>query len=419
MAEHLVVLGLGYVGMPLAREGVRVGMRVTGLDTDVARVAALADGRSFLADLPDSELRELLQRGFLPTTDGSVLEDADVAVICVPTPLSESGGPDLTAVLGAVRQVAAHLHPGMLVVLTSTTYPGTTEDIVRPILEERGLRAGSDFHLAYSPERIDPGNTAFGLRNTPKIVGGCTAACTARAAGFFSQLVDTVVEAKGTQEAEMAKLLENTYRHINIALVNEVAKFSHELGVDFWDVIRCASTKPFGFQAFRPGPGVGGHCIPIDPRHYPPTVRVRQGTTFRFVELAHEINTTMPAYVARRAQDLLNEDGSAVAGSTVLLLGITYKPDVSDQRESPARPLAEQLLRRGAVLAFHDPFVPAWSVAGQRLRRVPDLDAALAQADLTILLQPHSAYDLDRLAHTARRLFDTRGVVQVDGVVAL
>src|SRR5690606_38697605 len=258
----------------------------------------------------------------------------------------------------------------MLVVLESTTYPGTTEEVVRPILEEGGLVAGRDFALAFSPERIDPGNPVYGMKNTPKVVGGLTPECTDRAAAFYGRFVDTVVPAKGTREAETAKLLENTYRHINIALVNEMARFCHELGIDLWNVIEMAKTKPFGFQAFYPGPGVGGHCIPIDPNYLSYNVRARLGYPFRFVELAQEINATMPAYVARRAQDILNEDSIAMRGSTILMLGVTYKPDIADQRESPAVPLAKQLMRMGAEVRYHDPNVATWDVNGTELTSV-------------------------------------------------
>src|SRR5690606_27253999 len=298
---------------------------------------------------------ELVQRGFRATSDPSVLGEARTIVICVPTPLAEDGGPDLSSVRAAVGDIARFLKPGQLVVLESTTYPGTTEESVQPILEASGLRVGRDINLAFSRERIEPGNARFGARNTPKVVGGVTGACTEAAAAFYDKVVDTVVRTKGTREAEMAKLLENTYRHINIALVNEMARFCHELDIDLWDVIAAARTKPFGFQAFYPGPGVGGHCIPIDPNYLSYNVRARLGYPFRFVELAQEINATMPAYVVHRAQDILNEDGKSLKGATVLLLGVTYKPNIADQRESPAVPVAKHLRDKGAEVLFHDP----------------------------------------------------------------
>jgi UDP-N-acetyl-D-glucosamine dehydrogenase len=414
LAFDVVVLGLGYVGLPLAREATRANLRVLGFDVDARIVEALNGGRSHIGDVPAEDVELMRSAGFVATTDETMLATADVAVICVPTPLSPDGGPDLRAVESATEVVARQLHPGMLVILESTTYPGTTDDVVRPILERTGLTAGSDFHLAFSPERIDPGNEQFGPRNTPKVVGGYTPACTDRAARFYQQFVDRVVRTKGTREAETAKLLENTYRHINIALVNEMAKFCHQLGIDLWDVIRAASSKPFGFQPFYPGPGVGGHCIPIDPNYLSHNVRAKLGYPFRFVELAQEINATMPAYVARRAQNILNDAGQAINGANVLLLGVTYKKDVSDQRESPAIALAQRLQGLGAKLSYHDPYVPEWAISGVSVPSVPDAELAVADADLTILVQNHSCYDTDRLASISKRFFDTRGTTTSD-----
>lgn len=420
---RLVVIGLGYVGLPLVQEAVRSGIPVTGLDISTGVVAGLNAGRSHVDDISDAEISEMVAAGFVATTDAAVLADADVAIICVPTPLSPEGGPDLRAVISATNSIAEHLHRGMLVVLESTTYPGTTEEEVRPRLEAKGLLAGQDFHLAFSPERIDPGNPVYGLRNTPKVVGGVTPACTDAAADFYGQVVDTVVRARGTREAETAKLLENTYRHINIALVNEMARFCHELNIDLWDAIACAATKPFGFHAFYPGPGVGGHCIPIDPNYLSYRVRATLGYPFRFVELAQEINAGMPAYVIRRVQDLLNDASLPLRGSKVLLLGVTYKADIADQRESPARPLALGLIETGALVQFHDPHVEKWElvehgVEGESpvLQRVSDLQAALADADVTILLQAHQEYDLAQIAASTPRMFDTRGKVPGDVV---
>ncbi|MFM7211542.1 MAG: nucleotide sugar dehydrogenase, partial [Actinomycetota bacterium] len=320
MARDLVVIGLGYVGLPLAQEASRSGLSVTGFDVSERVVEGLRSGRSHVDDLSDGDIADMLAAGFEATTDPSVIADADAIVICVPTPLTPEGGPDLGPVLGATRAIAIHLRPGHLIVLESTTYPGTTDDEVRPILEAGGLVAGRDFHLAFSPERIDPGNPTFGMRNTPKVVGGHTPDCTEAAAAFYGRFVDTVVRARGTREAEMAKLLENTYRHINIALVNEMARFCHELGIDLWDVIAAARSKPFGFQAFYPGPGVGGHCIPIDPNYLSHQVRTL-GYQFRFVELAQEISGRMPAYVVGRVQNQLNAARKPLNGATVLLLG--------------------------------------------------------------------------------------------------
>jgi UDP-N-acetyl-D-glucosamine dehydrogenase len=412
---NVVIIGLGYVGLPLAQEAVRVGLHVTGLDIKQATADGLNAGRSHVDDLSDADIAAMVAGGFRATTDAaSIAPLPDVTVICVPTPLSESDGPDLAAVKAATETAARLLKPGALVVLESTTYPGTTDEIVRPMLEKAsGLTVGIDFHLAFSPERIDPGNERYGMRNTPKVVGGLTPACTDAAADFYGQVCDTVVKAKSAREAEMAKLLENTYRHVNIALVNEMAIFSHELGIDLWDSIRCAATKPFGFQAFYPGPGVGGHCIPIDPNYLSYKVRAELKHPFRFVELAQEINSRMPGYVVDRAAELLNTDAKAMKGAKVLLLGVTYKNDIADQRESPARPIARKLLQRGAVLSYHDPYVDSWQVDGTD---IPRAASPTAEADLTILLQAHSDYDLDSIAANTRLLFDTRGKISGDTV---
>ncbi len=411
MPCDLLVIGLGYVGLPLAREAIRTGLTVEGYDLDQNLVAGLNAGRSHIGDISDSEVTSMLEKGFRASAREAGLRPADTAVICVPTPLTAGNGPDLTAVRAATEMVGRLLVPGMLVVLESTTYPGTTDEVVRPILEKAsGLTAGLDFALAFSPERVDPGNELYGIRNTPKVVGGYTASCADAAVSFYSKLCDQVVRARSAREAEMAKLLENTYRHVNIALVNEMAIFSRELDVDLWDAIRCAATKPFGFQPFYPGPGVGGHCIPIDPNYLSYKVRTL-GYPFRFVELAQEINSRMPGYVTDRAAELLNRHAKAVNGAKVLLLGVTYKRDIADQRESPARPLARKLLARGARLSYHDPYVPSWLIDGRSIPLADDLDAALADADLVILLQAHQAYDPAQLARSARLLLDTRGVI--------
>jgi UDP-N-acetyl-D-glucosamine dehydrogenase len=414
---NVVIIGLGYVGLPLAAEAVRVGLNVVGLDVKQATVDELNAGRSHIDDLTDDDIRAMVAGGFRATTNVDDVPDPDVIVICVPTPLSESDGPDLTAVKAATESAGRLLRSGTLVVLESTTYPGTTDEVVRPMLEKASeLTAGIGFNLAFSPERIDPGNEVYGVRNTPKVVGGITPACTEAAADFYGHVCDTVVRAKSAREAEMAKLLENTYRHVNIALVNEMAIFCHELGVDLWDAIRCAATKPFGFQAFYPGPGVGGHCIPIDPNYLSYKVRTELSYPFRFVELAQEINNRMPGYVVDRAAELLNTDAKPLNGARVLLLGVTYKRDIADQRESPARPIARKLLARGAQLCYHDPYVASWQVDG---REIPRADSPYAESDLTILLQAHSDYDLADIAVKAHLLFDTRGQLSGDSVTRL
>lgn len=408
-SPEILVIGLGYVGLPLALEACRVGLTVTGFDTQRAVIDGLTSARSHVPDVTDDDVGAMLAAGFTVTADEDMIGSPETVVICVPTPLADDKGPDLSSVISAATLTSRLLRPGMLVVLESTTYPGTTDDIVRPLLEERsGLRAGQDFALAFSPERIDPGNPYFGIRNTPKVVGGISVSCTEAAEIFYGKFCDQVIKAASAREAEMAKLLENTYRHVNIALVNEMAIFSHELGVDLWDAIRCAATKPFGFQAFYPGPGIGGHCIPIDPNYLSHRVRTL-GYPFRFVELAQEINGRMPGYVVDRAVWLLNEQEKALNGARVLLAGVTYKKDSADLRETPAVPVARKLLRGGARLAYADPHVREWQVDEQPIENAGLSADAVEAADLVILLQAHSAFDVDDLASHARVLLDTRG----------
>jgi UDP-N-acetyl-D-glucosamine dehydrogenase len=405
---ELLVIGLGYVGLPLAAEACRAGLGVIGYDVSSPVVNGLKSGRSHIGDVSDSDVAAMLGGGFCATTDPAMIGPPDTIVICVPTPLASDQGPDLSAVMSAAALAAGLVRRGGLVVVESTSYPGTTDEIVRPILESgSGLSAGTDFSLAFSPERIDPGNPDFGVHNTPKVVGGITPACTEAAALFYSKVCGEVVRAKSTREAEMAKLLENTYRQVNIALVNEMAIFCHELGVDIWDAIRCARTKPFGFQPFYPGPGVGGHCIPIDPNYLSYKVRTL-GYPFRFVELAQEINSRMPAYIVHRAAELLNRHGKPLNGARVLLLGVTYKRDVADLRESPAVQVARRLRRAGASLAYCDPYVPEWLLDHQLVDSAGPAD--VSTADLVIVLQAHSGFDMAEVSRAAPLLLDTRGV---------
>jgi UDP-N-acetyl-D-glucosamine dehydrogenase len=409
MSWDLVVIGQGYVGLPVSQHAVLSGLTVAGLELNKQTVAQLNAGHSHIGDVSDSDVQEMISRGYVATADLDVLAEAETIVICVPTPLGDSGAPDLGAVESAVSSIATRLRRGALVVLESTTYPGTTDDLVLPLLEASGKRVGEDFFLAFSPERIDPGNETYGLKNTPKVVGGVTKESTRRAAEFYGRFVDSVVEVKGAKEAETAKLLENTYRHINIALVNEMSKFCHELDIDLWEVIDAARTKPFGFQAFYPGPGVGGHCIPIDPNYLSFQVRKKLGYPFRFVELAEEINNSMPGYIVQRIQDLLNVDSMALRGAKILLLGVTYKANIADQRESPATDIAEILERAGAEVSYHDPFVPEWGFSGRHLVSQIDYSESASLADVVVLLQQHQAYDVESLAVISKRLFDTRG----------
>lgn len=412
----LVVIGQGYVGLPMALRAAEQGLSVVGLDTNAGVVAALNDGVSHVGDISPADMAAGLAAGYVASTDAACIADADVVLVCVPTPLSADGGPDLAAVQGAATAIGAHIRPGTLVILESTTYPGTTEEVFAPLVLGDSLQLGIDVHIAFSPERIDPGNTAYGVKNIPKVVGGLTPECTKAAKAFYEQFVDTVVEAKGAKEAEMAKLLENTFRHVNIALVNEMVRFCDELDIDLWDAIDCAATKPFGYMAFRPGPGVGGHCIPVDPSYLSHRVRAQLGYAFRMVELAEEINTAAPLYVATRLWKALNDRKVAVNGAKVLLIGVTYKPDVADLRQSPAEPLAGRLLDWGADLSYHDPFVPYWSIESDGEVRTfhctPNLYTAAADADIVVLLQPHSGYDLEQIAESSTLLLDTRGALE-------
>jgi UDP-N-acetyl-D-glucosamine dehydrogenase len=404
---RIVVVGLGYVGLPLALRVAEAGFEVTGLDQDPKRVALLAAGRSPNLEIDDQDVSAPVENGrFRPVDDPTSLSQADVVVICVPTPLTD-GSPELEHVESAGRCIAQHLRPGQLVILESTTYPGTTEDLLRGILESGGLKAGVDFHLGFSPERIDPGNPTFQLANVPKIIGGFDPQSADLMELFYGSFVDTVVRVSSAKAAEMAKLLENTYRHVNIALVNEMAILCHDLGIDIWEVVDAAATKPFGFQPFYPGPGWGGHCIPVDPAYL--SWRVRQmGSTARFVELAREFNETMPTYVLQRLSEALQERETPLERATILVLGVAYKPDVNDARESPAIQIINKLHSAGAMVRFHDPYVRTLKVASHTMTSCELTPETLAGADLVVFHTSHSTYDAAWLAEHSRLIFDTR-----------
>ncbi|MFI9342843.1 nucleotide sugar dehydrogenase [Streptomyces sp. NPDC052773] len=392
MPADLAVIGLGPLGLPLAQAAVAAGIPTVGYRTGPEP-----------GSLSPAELRRMLSGGFRHAVGAAELGRVRTAVICPPTPRAADGGLDLSQVETAARTLAPRLRPHTTVILESPVHPGTTEEFLRPLLEKgSGLSAGRDFHLAYSPSRVDPGNRAFTPANTPKVIGGLTPACTESAAAFYGRLTDKVVRARGTREAETVQLLETNYRHVNIALVNEMAVLCHDLGVDLWDVIRCAETKPFGFQAFRPGPGVGGHAVPQD-------LIGQAGRGLRMVELARQVNEQMPRYVVQRAATLLNEHGKSARGARVLLLGVAYKPDLGDQQGTPAREIAVRLMELGASVSYHDPHVPSWSVLDRPVPRADSLYEAAADADLTILLQHHRTYDLQGLSVKAQLLLDTRG----------
>ncbi|MEV0240548.1 nucleotide sugar dehydrogenase [Streptomyces sp. NPDC050674] len=392
MPADLAVIGLGAYGLPLAQAAVAAGIPTIGYRTGPEA-----------GSLSPAELRRMLSGGFRPITDPAELGRVRTAVICAPTPRGADGGLDLSQLEAAARTLAARLRPHTTVILESPVYPGATQEVLRPLLEEgSGLRAGRDFHLAYSPSRVDPGNRDVTPATTPKVIGGLTPACTESAAAFYGRLTDKVVRARGLREAETVQLLETNYRHVNIALVNEMAVLCNDLGVDLWDVVRCAETKPFGFQAFRPGPGVGGHSVPQD-------MTAGGGRGLRMVELAQQVNSRMPGYVVQRAATLLNEHGKSARGARVLLLGVTYKPDLADLQGTPAREIALRLRELGAAVSYHDPYVPAWSVLDHPVPRADSLYEAAADADLTILLQQHRTYDLQGLSVKAQLLLDTRG----------
>jgi UDP-N-acetyl-D-glucosamine dehydrogenase len=411
------VVGLGYVGLPLAIEFAKAGYTVTGIDVATAKVDAVNRGQSYIPDVPSFDVAACVGAGQLgATTDFGVIAELDTINICVPTPLRKTKDPDMSFVVAAVESVAAHLHPGMLVVLESTTYPGTTMEVVQPILEKGGLRAGVDFHLAFSPERVDPGNRTFNTRNTPKIVGGLTPRCTELAAALYAAAIDTVVPVSSPTVAEMVKLLENTFRAVNIGMVNELALMCDRMGIDVWEVVDAAKTKPFGFMPFYPGPGLGGHCIPVDPFYL--SWKAKQfGFDARFIELAGHINGAMPHYVVTKIQDALNTQRKALNGATVLVAGITYKRDIDDMRESPALDILHLLHERGAIVHYSDPWAPelpadAWP--GGRLLQSVDLDAAaLAAADCVVIVTNHSSFDYDAIVHGSKLVVDTRNATRI------
>lgn len=407
--QRVVVVGQGYVGLPLAMRAVDVGLDVIGFDLDKRKVSALAAGESYIDDITDADVAAALAAGnYLPSETSDDLAGFDVAVITVPTPLSD-GAPDVSFIEGAAEIVAKYLTKGATVILESTTYPGTTEEIVAPLLEAgSGLRAGADFHLGYSPERIDPGNQVWDFKATPKVVSGIDADSLQVVQAFYDRLVDATVAVKGTREAELTKLLENTFRHVNIALVNELAIHARSMGIDFWDVIQGASTKPFGFMPFYPGPGVGGHCLPVDPSYLSWRFERQLGTVSRFVKIANDINNGMPAYVAGRIQAGLNQRSKPVNGSRILVLGLAYKRNSNDARETPATDLILRLLALGADVRAHDTHVQAYEL-DDRITRVATLtDEELDVADAVVVVTDHDDVDYQRVVGRSDYVLDTR-----------
>ncbi|MGW4947017.1 nucleotide sugar dehydrogenase [Actinoplanes sp. NPDC004185] len=406
---RVVIAGQGYVGLPLAVRAAQVGHSVVGFDVDEERIKRLAAGESYVDDVSSAELQEIIDAGtFHPSADPRSCAGFDVAVIAVPTPLRE-GTPDLNYIEQSARTLARYLRPGATVALESTTYPGTTTDLVAPLLEEgSGLIAGVDFHLGYSPERIDPGNRTWNLVTTPKVVSGINAESLERVRAFYASVVEHTVPVSDPKVAELAKLMENTFRHVNIALINELAVFAHDLGIDVWEAIEAASSKPFGYMPFVPGPGVGGHCLPIDPSYLSWRVQRTLGQSFRFVELANDINNHMPDYVVRRLVGALNQRRKPVNGSTVLLLGLAYKKNSGDARESPARRVASLLLDMGAEVRAADPHVVEDAHVDRRVVRVAATAEQIAAADAVIVLADHDAFDLDLVVEHAAYVLDTR-----------
>lgn len=409
----LGVIGLGYVGLPLAVEKAKAGYRVFGFDIQRKRVDMVNEGINYIGDVVENELRELVRTGMITaTTDYSFIRDLDVISICVPTPLDAYQQPDITYVKASAEAVAAHLHPGMLVVLESTTYPGTTEEVVLPILEKTGLKCGEDFFLAYSPERVDPGNRVYNTKNTPKVVGGITKACTEVAATLYEQVLEGKVhQVSSPAVAEMEKILENTFRNINIALVNEMAILCNRMGIDIWEVIDAASTKPYGFMPFYPGPGLGGHCIPVDPWYLTWKAREFNYHT-RLIEVAGEINNSMPEFVVERVGNILNQFCKPINGSTVYLLGIAYKKDIDDYRESPVIKIIELLKQKGARVVFSDPKIPRITYKGTNYEGIELTAENLRNADIVVLTTDHSDYDYNLIGKNAEVLFDTRNAMQ-------
>ena len=406
------VIGLGYVGLPLSIEFAKAGFRVTGFDLDAQKIRTLEEGGSYIEDVADSDIREVVEAGrFEVTSNFAALTGLDVINICVPTPLTRTKDPDVSHMAAAMEEIRKRLRSGQLIILGSTTYPGTTHELFIPALEETGLVVGEDFALAFAPERIDPGNVRFKVRDVPKVVGGETPLCTELGCAVYSAIFDTVVPVSSTQCAEMVKLLENTFRAINIGLANEIALMCERLGLDVWEVIEAAATKPYGFMKFLPGPGLGGHCIPVDPSYLSWKMKSLDFSA-RFIELATEINSSMPGHVTDRCAALLNEQRLAVNGAKVLIIGVAYKRDVGDMRESPAIDVVSLLARRGADIRYHDPHVQEFEVDGVAHKGVELTDSEIGDADLVVILTDHTDVDYDRLVQLSVRVFDTRNATR-------
>ncbi|NLO91675.1 MAG: nucleotide sugar dehydrogenase [Elusimicrobia bacterium] len=407
------IIGLGYVGLPLAVEFAEKGFAVTGFEVDAEKIKAIKAGKSYILDVPQEQVSRLYKRGLLNAThDYNALAKQDAIIICVPTPLRKSKDPDVSYIVASTDEIKKRLRKGQLIILESTTYPGTTVELTKPVLEEfTGLKAGKDFFLAFSPERVDPGNKKFGIPNTPKVVGGYTKTCGDLAAQLYGVAVHKVVKVSSTEAAEMVKLVENTFRAVNIGLVNEIALMCHRLGLNVWEVLDAAASKPFGFMPFQPGPGIGGHCIPLDPHYLGWKMRMLNFEP-RFIDLAGVINSGMPEYVAQRTGEALNMQGKCLNGSKILVLGLAYKPDISDPRESPAMDVIAQLEKTHAHVEYHDPYVSCATVEGQKMRSVPLTAQSLKKYDCVVIVTNHSCIDYEMLVKNAKLVLDTRNATK-------
>lgn len=412
----IAVIGLGYVGLPLAVALAETGLTVVGVDLDPKKVDAINSGESYIEDVPSEDVKDLVaQNKLLASRDFKVVENVQGVSICVPTPLRKTGDPDLSYIINSINAIKPFLHQSMVIVLESTTYPGTTREMVMPEIESAGFKIGEDIFLAFSPERVDPGRTDWTTKNTPKVLGGITPECTQVACALYRQAMEEVIPVSSTEVAEMTKLLENTFRAVNIGLVNEMALMCERLGIDVWEVIQAASTKPFGFMQFTPGPGLGGHCIPIDPLYLSWKLKSVKYNA-RFIDLASEINTNMPRYVVQRIQDAMNERSKAIQGSKVLVLGVAYKPDVSDTRESPALDVIGLLLEKGALVDYYDPHVPEIQHEGWSMNSVKGWESAVGAADCVVIITDHSDFDYQTVSQKSKLIFDTRNAISDAGI---
>jgi len=411
-AARPAVIGLGYVGLPLVVEFAKAGFSVIGIDIDKNKVDALSQGKSYIGDVPSEDILQIHKAGKLHASiDYNILRLADTINICVPTPLRKTKDPDISYIIAAAEEICKYLKKGQLIILESTTYPGTTEEVLLPMLEAKGFKVGKDIYLAFSPERVDPGNKEFNTKNMPKIVGGTTPECTRMAQTLYEQIIDKVIPVSSTRVAEMTKLLENTFRAVNIGLINEIAQMSNKMNIDVWEVIEAASSKPFGFMKFYPGPGIGGHCIPLDPLYLSWKSKLN-GFNPRFIELASEVNSSMPEHVVSKIADALNERKKSVSGSKILILGVAYKKDVGDVRESPALDIIKLLQNKGAEILYNDPYIPQLNFDGLNLKCSELTEAVFGSIDCAVVVTDHSIYNYEWIVNKAPLLVDTRNATR-------